>query len=167
MYPQLAKTHARVKKLRLEITHCQIWIVYSLPNMYLSVLFSRMALRTNFENSNEVGAFAKLTNKYCLVGVGANENFYRSVFESVRAAQPSHLKTLLNFSKLPDFEFWHKNFLVHSKPSCPTQCLLFTPQSMDVALLVVWLLATERVSSFHRIQLIKSYRFVVICCFQL
>ena len=36
-----------------------------------------MALRTNFENSNEVGVFAKLTNKYCLVGVGANENFYR------------------------------------------------------------------------------------------
>ena len=55
--------------------------------MYLSVLFSRMALRTNFENSNEVGAFAKLTNKYCLVGVGANENFYRLVFESVRAAR--------------------------------------------------------------------------------
>jgi len=40
-----------------------------------------MALRTNFENSNEVGAFAKLTNKYCLVGVGANENFY-STFEA-------------------------------------------------------------------------------------
>ena len=36
-----------------------------------------MALRTNFENSNEVGVFAKLTNKYCLVGIGANENFYR------------------------------------------------------------------------------------------
>jgi len=40
-----------------------------------------MALRTNFENSNEVGVFSKLTNKYCLVGIGANENFY-SVFES-------------------------------------------------------------------------------------
>jgi translation initiation factor 6 len=34
-----------------------------------------------FENSNEVGVFAKLTNKYCLVAVGGNENFY-SVFES-------------------------------------------------------------------------------------
>ena len=36
-----------------------------------------MALRANFENSNEVGVFSKLTNKYCLVGIGANENFYR------------------------------------------------------------------------------------------
>ncbi|CBY13962.1 unnamed protein product [Oikopleura dioica] len=40
-----------------------------------------MALRTNFENSNEVGVFAKLTNKYAVVGIGANENFY-SVLES-------------------------------------------------------------------------------------
>merc|ERR1712168_311281 len=40
-----------------------------------------MALRANFENSNEVGVFSKLTNKYCLVGVGANENFY-STFEA-------------------------------------------------------------------------------------
>lgn len=40
-----------------------------------------MALRTNFENHNEIGSFSMLTNKYCLVGIGANENFY-SVFES-------------------------------------------------------------------------------------
>merc|ERR1712168_768195 len=40
-----------------------------------------MALRANFENSNEVGVFSKLTNKYCLVGIGANENFY-STFEA-------------------------------------------------------------------------------------
>jgi translation initiation factor 6 len=41
------------------------------------VFVIRMALRTNFENSNEVGVFAKLTNKYAVVGIGANENFYR------------------------------------------------------------------------------------------
>jgi len=40
-----------------------------------------MATRTQFENSNEIGVFAKLTNGYCLVAVGGNENFY-SVFES-------------------------------------------------------------------------------------
>jgi len=40
-----------------------------------------MALRANFENSNEVGVFSKLTNKYCLVGIGANENFYRFVLK--------------------------------------------------------------------------------------
>ncbi|CAM6006042.1 unnamed protein product [Sphagnum balticum] len=40
-----------------------------------------MATRTQFENNNEVGVFAKLTNKYCLVGIGGSENFY-STFES-------------------------------------------------------------------------------------
>merc|ERR1712195_228876 len=40
-----------------------------------------MATRCSFENSNEVGVFAKLTNKYCLVSHGGSENFY-SVFES-------------------------------------------------------------------------------------
>lgn len=39
-----------------------------------------MAVRAKFENSNEVGVFAKLTNAYCLVGIGASENFY-CVFE--------------------------------------------------------------------------------------
>lgn len=40
-----------------------------------------MATRCQFENSNEVGVFAKLTNAYCLVALGAAENFY-SVFEA-------------------------------------------------------------------------------------
>ncbi|XP_072013901.1 eukaryotic translation initiation factor 6 [Amphiura filiformis] len=39
-----------------------------------------MAQRTQFENSNEIGVFSKLTNKYCLVAIGSSENFY-SVFE--------------------------------------------------------------------------------------
>ena len=39
-----------------------------------------MATRTNFENSNEIGCFAKLTNSYCMVASGGSENFY-SVFE--------------------------------------------------------------------------------------
>eukprot|EP01137_Pigoraptor_chileana_P022234 Opistho-2@86971 len=39
-----------------------------------------MAVRAAFENTNEIGVFAKLTNNYCLVAVGAAENFY-SVFE--------------------------------------------------------------------------------------
>ena len=45
-----------------------------------------MASRVVFENSNEIGCFAKLTNSYCLVGSGGSENFY-SVFESELAAQ--------------------------------------------------------------------------------
>ncbi|KAL9107621.1 MAG: hypothetical protein Q9227_007524 [Pyrenula ochraceoflavens] len=40
-----------------------------------------MAVRAKFENSNEVGVFATLTNSYALVSIGASENFY-SVFEA-------------------------------------------------------------------------------------
>jgi translation initiation factor 6 len=40
-----------------------------------------MATRAQFENSNEVGVFSKLTNSYCLTAIGGSENFY-SVFES-------------------------------------------------------------------------------------
>jgi translation initiation factor 6 len=39
-----------------------------------------MATRVQFENSNEVGVFSKLTNSYCLVAQGGSENFY-GVFE--------------------------------------------------------------------------------------
>ena len=39
-----------------------------------------MAIRAQFEGNNEIGAFAKLTNAYCLVAIGGSENFY-SVFE--------------------------------------------------------------------------------------
>lgn len=39
-----------------------------------------MAFRAQFEKNNEIGVFAKLTNSYCLVGIGGSENFY-SVFE--------------------------------------------------------------------------------------
>lgn len=40
-----------------------------------------MTTLCQFENSNEIGVFAKLTNAYCLVAIGGSENFY-SVFES-------------------------------------------------------------------------------------
>jgi len=40
-----------------------------------------MAMRAQFENSNDIGVFAKLTNAYCLITVGGSENFY-SIFES-------------------------------------------------------------------------------------
>nr|ACO12593.1 Eukaryotic translation initiation factor 6 [Lepeophtheirus salmonis] len=38
-------------------------------------------VRTHFENNNEIGAFSKLTNSYCLVGIGGSAHFY-SCFES-------------------------------------------------------------------------------------
>jgi len=34
-----------------------------------------MALRTQFENSSEIGVFARLTNAYCLVAFGGSDNF--------------------------------------------------------------------------------------------
>lgn len=40
-----------------------------------------MAQRCQFENSDDIGVFCKLTNSYCLVAIGGSENFY-SVFES-------------------------------------------------------------------------------------
>jgi translation initiation factor 6 len=40
-----------------------------------------MATRHQFENSNEIGVFANLTNTYCLTAFGGSENFY-SVFEN-------------------------------------------------------------------------------------
>lgn len=39
-----------------------------------------MAVRALYESSSDIGCFARLTNTYCLVGIGASENFY-SVFE--------------------------------------------------------------------------------------
>uniref|UniRef100_A0A0G4HFR1 Eukaryotic translation initiation factor 6 n=1 Tax=Chromera velia CCMP2878 TaxID=1169474 RepID=A0A0G4HFR1_9ALVE len=40
-----------------------------------------MAVRASFENSSEVGVFARLTNGYCLTALGGSENFY-SIFEA-------------------------------------------------------------------------------------
>lgn len=40
-----------------------------------------MAVRCQFENSSEVGVFARLTNSYCLVTIGGSANFY-STFET-------------------------------------------------------------------------------------
>jgi len=40
-----------------------------------------MAVRAQFEENNEIGVFAKLTGRYCLVAIGGSENFYRySIF---------------------------------------------------------------------------------------
>lgn len=47
---------------------------------FLKSVVAQMAVRAQFENSNEVGVFSKLTNAYCLVGIGASENFYRQEF---------------------------------------------------------------------------------------
>jgi translation initiation factor 6 len=40
-----------------------------------------MAIRCSFENSADVGVYAKLTNTYCLIATGGSQNFY-SAFEA-------------------------------------------------------------------------------------
>ncbi|KAJ9085883.1 Eukaryotic translation initiation factor 6 [Entomophthora muscae] len=37
-----------------------------------------MAVRAQFENSNEIGVFSRLTNSYCLVAIGGSEKFLQS-----------------------------------------------------------------------------------------
>ncbi len=57
-----------------------------------------MAVRALFESSSDIGAFATLTNSYCLVGIGASENFYR--FISIHTAN-----TLINFQSNCQLQF--------------------------------------------------------------
>lgn len=47
-----------------------------------------MAYRSLFENSNEIGVFAKLTNSYCLLSAGGSENFYNSFETEIGSSIP-------------------------------------------------------------------------------
>ncbi|KAK9810457.1 hypothetical protein WJX72_010976 [[Myrmecia] bisecta] len=58
-----------------------------------------MATRCQFENNNEIGVFAKLTNAYCLVALGGAENFY-SVFEAELADHIPVVKTSIAGTRL-------------------------------------------------------------------
>lgn len=58
-----------------------------------------MATRCAFENSNDVGVFAQLTNAYCIVALGGAENFY-SVFESELADHIPVIKTSVSGTRL-------------------------------------------------------------------
>ena len=56
-----------------------------------------------FENSNDIGVFAKLTNAYCLVALGGSENFYRwaahspiSVCRLIQHRDCSQIKYIMN-----------------------------------------------------------------------
>lgn len=47
-----------------------------------------MAHRAQFENSDEIGVFAKLTNSYCLVATGGSEAFYSIFQQHLHGAVP-------------------------------------------------------------------------------
>jgi translation initiation factor 6 len=53
---------------------------------------SVLLLALQFENSNDVGVFAQLTNAYAMIALGGAENFY-SVFESELADHIPVIKT--------------------------------------------------------------------------
>jgi len=58
-----------------------------------------MATRCQFENSNDVGVFARLTNAYTVIGLGGAENFY-SVFEAELADHIPVIKTSIAGTRL-------------------------------------------------------------------
>jgi len=58
-----------------------------------------MAVRAQFENSCDIGVFSTLTNSYCLVALGASENFY-SVFEAELADHIPVVKTSIAGTRL-------------------------------------------------------------------
>ena len=47
-----------------------------------------MATRVSFESSSEVGVFAKLTNKYCLIAAAGSESFYSIFNEELSPHMP-------------------------------------------------------------------------------
>lgn len=58
-----------------------------------------MAVRHQYENSNDVGVFANLTNSYCLTAVGGSEGFY-SVFQTELATDIPVVKTSISGTRL-------------------------------------------------------------------
>jgi translation initiation factor 6 len=63
--------------MRLAYVYRSSYRVYSSARTS-AVWKNSMASRVQFENSSEVGVFAKLTNSYCLTAIGGSENFYGS-----------------------------------------------------------------------------------------
>jgi hypothetical protein len=59
-----------------------------------ALLPTTMAVRAQFENSSEIGVFAKLTNAYCLAAYGGSETF--KVFESELADHIPVVYTTIN-----------------------------------------------------------------------
>jgi len=58
-----------------------------------------MAVRLQYENSNDIGVFANLTNSYCITALGGSENFY-SVFQSELASDIPVVKTSIAGTRL-------------------------------------------------------------------
>jgi len=79
-----------------------------------------MATRVSFENSNDIGVFAKLTNAYCLCAVGAAENFYRCKEQRFRL-----------FHRLAILTCWCTLPLFDLNNDCTITCSVFEAELAD------------------------------------
>lgn len=78
-----------------------------------------MATRCQFENSNDIGVFAKLTSAYSLVAQGGSENFYRCVM------LPAFRRILLGYCRVAFFAVYDTSpgSIVNIK-RCQRNCFL-------------------------------------------
>jgi len=113
------------------------------------------SLGCQFENSNEVGVFAKLTNAYCLVAVGGSENFY-SIFESELADHIPVIHTSIAGVRIIGRLTAGTSLGIYCCTSCFSfanlRCWQRIPQ------------ATRMVCWFHPLPLIKSYLLSEMLC---
>ncbi|KAJ3121781.1 Eukaryotic translation initiation factor 6 [Nowakowskiella sp. JEL0407] len=81
-----------------------------------------MAVRAQFENSNDIGVFSSLTNSYCLVAIGGSENFYRYLLLPLSQTYPpqtphcplNNLILKFNFSSVFESELGDVIPVVHT-----------------------------------------------------
>ena len=61
-------------------------------------------VRTHFENNNEIGVFSKLTNAYCLIGVGRSANFFAHFESELDEVKMLHNSKLVYTKQYDDIE---------------------------------------------------------------
>ena len=71
-----------------------------------------MAFRNKFENSNDIGVYSKLTNTYCLVGIGASENFYSTYENELGGVIPVEHSNIANTKLVGALVAGNKNGLL-------------------------------------------------------
>ena len=74
-----------------------------------------MAQRAQFENSNEVGVFAKLTNSYCICALGGSQKFY-SVFEAELADHIPVVQTSIGGTRIIGIECADDHLATSAQP---------------------------------------------------
>lgn len=129
------------------------------PPFRFRCLLRALSSGLKFENSNEIGVFAKLTNAYCLTAIGASENFYRQVMHVAASRRLCTSKTRYNF--VPS---------IQSPPRCvapalsisPTSCCnhqketTMTQQGSDPSRIPCWLLIFGAAEPYHLLAVVAQ-----------